>query len=200
MLPSFNVVLLNNEIGNTTIKLNDLCKGRIGVIDLWHTKCVKCPSALEKFNKESQKFTSDDNVMFIAGALSLGEGNLDEVSELGPESWENLTHLFIETENKDEAKATFGYSSVPYYIVFDKNGRIIKYGDSKTVDYMKEIKLALFESNQAEEESSHTKDENDVSFINNNIPIPVDDITTKTSLLNIPSSTNENVFKIDEDF
>ena len=35
-------------------------------------------------------------------------------------TWENLTHVFIAESIKDEAKRQFGYSAVPYYIVFNK--------------------------------------------------------------------------------
>lgn len=82
MLPSFQVSVLGDGTRECTLK--EVCAGKAGVIDLWHTKCQKCPAGLDKFNADSEQFSSED-VMFIACALSLGAGNKDDVSELGPE-------------------------------------------------------------------------------------------------------------------
>ena len=35
-------------------------------------------------------------------------------------TWENLVHVFVEEDMKDQAKAAFGYTAVPFYVVFDK--------------------------------------------------------------------------------
>lgn len=149
LLPDVPVTLLDGS--DSMLSLRDFCSGRIGVIDLWHTKCTKCPAGLEKFNTESTKFSSAD-VMFIACALSLGEGNKDDVADIGPDSWSNLHHIFVETENKDTLKAALGYSAVPFYVLFDKTGAIIKSGDSKAFDYSRELTKLLesVESNNNE--------------------------------------------------
>jgi hypothetical protein len=83
MLPSFKVVVLGENERECT--LNELCQGKIGVLDLWHTKCTKCPSGLDKFNTEAEKYAQNDDVLFIACALSLGDGNKEDVSELALE-------------------------------------------------------------------------------------------------------------------
>ena len=46
------------------------------VIDLWHTKCTKCPTALSKLNQEAEGVNKSE-VMYISIALSLGEGNYE---------------------------------------------------------------------------------------------------------------------------
>ena len=51
-------------------------------------------------------------------------------------SWENLTHIFVEESDKEKAKAAFGFTAVPFYVVFDKDGTIVASGDSKTIDYV----------------------------------------------------------------
>lgn len=82
MLPRLKIsVLGENEVEST---LDEFCFGKNGVIDLWHTKCQKCPAALDKFNTEALQFSSEE-VIFVACALSQGEGNKDDVAEIGPE-------------------------------------------------------------------------------------------------------------------
>lgn len=39
---------------------------------------------------------------------------------LSHRTWDNLMHVFVEEDVKDQAKAAFGYSAVPFYVVFDK--------------------------------------------------------------------------------
>jgi hypothetical protein len=35
-------------------------------------------------------------------------------------TWANVTHVFVEESIKEKAKAAFGYTSVPFYVVFNK--------------------------------------------------------------------------------
>lgn len=83
MLPTFAVSVLGENEKECTLR--ELCSGKIGVIDIWHTKCQKCPAALDKFNGDAEEFSNNDKVSFIALALSLGTGNKEDVAELGPE-------------------------------------------------------------------------------------------------------------------
>jgi hypothetical protein len=110
------------------------------VIDLWHSKCVKCPAALDKLNdfagsSSTSTSSSSDDVLYVSCALSQGPGNIDLACEMVADTWENLTHVFMEVEVKEEAKALFGFNAVPFVIVVDKDGNVIGHGDPKTVDY-----------------------------------------------------------------
>ena len=49
------------------------------VIDFWHTKCVRCPAALEKLNSEA---AMRKDVLFAACALSQGAENLEIVQDV----------------------------------------------------------------------------------------------------------------------
>jgi hypothetical protein len=37
-------------------------------------------------------------------------------------AWSELNHLFVDEADKDACKACFGYTSVPFYVVFDEVG------------------------------------------------------------------------------
>ena len=84
MLPDIKVTVIEEEGVEQETTLRGLCAGKIGVIDFWHTKCIRCPAALDKFDSEFEKL-NQSGVSFIACAISQGTGNKEEVAELGPE-------------------------------------------------------------------------------------------------------------------
>lgn len=131
-LPSISVVVFEDDSTRTTT-LKELCQGRAGVIDFWTTKCVRCPAALGKLNEEAGE-ADKDKFMYIACALSQGEGNQDDVQDFISD-WDNLTHVFVDLKDKEAVKSTFGFSAVPFYVVFDQNGTIVGKGEPKAFDY-----------------------------------------------------------------
>lgn len=74
VLDSLIVTPLNLDENSSPITLNELRSGRYIIVDFWHTKCVKCPAALEKLNEEAAESAADD-VIFVSCALSQGPGN-----------------------------------------------------------------------------------------------------------------------------
>lgn len=88
MLPAISVKVIRTVDGSDlkrfegqTASLQEVLRGKGGVIDLWHTKCVRCPAALEKLSDFAQSRGSQD-VVFIACALSQGDGDEDMVTDL----------------------------------------------------------------------------------------------------------------------
>lgn len=57
-------------------------------------------------------------------------------------TWENLAVIFVEEEHKDALKAAFGYSAVPFYIIFNAAGQVAKSGDSKAINIEQDLALA----------------------------------------------------------
>jgi thiol-disulfide isomerase/thioredoxin len=76
-LPAYNVTTLEDS---TTTELPALTEDKFLVIDFWTSKCVKCPSALDKLNEEA--ITYSENAKFVSVALSQGIGNIDIVRDL----------------------------------------------------------------------------------------------------------------------
>lgn len=84
-LPSIPVALLRAPEGSDlkaregqSVPLSELLNGKNGVIDLWHTKCTRCPAALEKLND----FVTSTSSIRIACALSQGPRDVDTVNDL----------------------------------------------------------------------------------------------------------------------
>jgi hypothetical protein len=143
-LPSIPVALLRAPEGSDlkaregqSVPLSELLNGKKGVIDLWHTKCTRCPAALEKLND----IVTSTSSIGIACALSQGPRDVDTVNDLIQDTWENLAIIFVEEEHKDSLKAAFGYSAVPFYIFFNVTGQVVKSGDGKSINVESDLAL-----------------------------------------------------------
>ena len=89
-----------------TRKANDA--GKPLVLDLWHTKCVRCPEALTKLDGIAGS-GKHPGVVFAACALSLcdkpdppksEEAGREAVIELVDDMWDNLKHCYMTAEEK----------------------------------------------------------------------------------------------------
>jgi thiol-disulfide isomerase/thioredoxin len=121
LLPDLAVTTLVPE--GDEPEMSSLCRLRDGkamVIDFWTTKCTRCPAALEKLNNEAGLAENDD-IVFVSCALSQGEGNYAVAADLVCDgSFDDMTHCFMEMDVKETAKTSFGFTSVPFYVVTDK--------------------------------------------------------------------------------
>ena len=108
--------------GKAEVSLGELIQGRNTVLDLWHTRCSRCPAALDRLNDEA---AANPEVQFIACALSLGEGDLERVQMMIVQ-WPNLRHVFLDEEAKERIKDEFAVSSVPYSIAVNEVNRCVR--------------------------------------------------------------------------
>ena len=141
LLPDLAVTLLvanSDENAEETTTLSRLQgeENKAMVIDFWTTKCTRCPAALEKLNDEACLAENAD-ILFVSCALSQGEDNYAMAADLVCDngSFNELTHCFMNMETKEIAKATFGFASVPFYVVVDKRGVVLGMGEPKAVNY-----------------------------------------------------------------
>lgn len=136
--------------------------GKPLVLDFWHTRCTNCPAALSKLD-EIAGSGKHAGVAFAACALSLGagmdegednEGSADQVVELGvDDQWENLTHVYMGFDEKEKAKAHFGFKAVPFCVVYGADGKVKFQGDPKAIDF-----ATVFSAPAAEEVASTLAD------------------------------------------
>ena len=119
----------------TCMKLSAFRAGKPLVLDFWHTRCVKCPAALTKLDMIAPLHPG---VLFASCCLSLGsetEGTQEQVLELLEDQWENLKHVYMTVDEKEAAKRQFGFSAVPFCVVFDADGAELYRGDPGSVDF-----------------------------------------------------------------
>ena len=108
--------------------------GKPLVLDFWHTRCTRCPAAISKLDDLAPKHP---HVQFASCALSLGsetEGTQEQVLELLEGQWENLAHLYMTFEEKEFAKKEFGFTAVPFAVVFNAEGKVCYSGDPAKID------------------------------------------------------------------
>ena len=79
-LPDLSVTLLDSTSAQTN--LNAVRNNRLMVLDFWHTKCVKCPAALDKLNEAAEADLTQGDVVYVSCALSQGPGNRDLASDM----------------------------------------------------------------------------------------------------------------------
>eukprot|EP00310_Coccolithus_braarudii_P012384 CAMPEP_0183349606 /NCGR_PEP_ID=MMETSP0164_2-20130417/13734_1 /TAXON_ID=221442 /ORGANISM="Coccolithus pelagicus ssp braarudi, Strain PLY182g" /LENGTH=186 /DNA_ID=CAMNT_0025521353 /DNA_START=27 /DNA_END=587 /DNA_ORIENTATION=+ len=111
-------------------------KDRPMVLDFWHAKCVNCPAALTKLDRlaASGKYPG---VVFAACAISLGTEATDQehISEMIEGEWEELVHLYATVREKEIAKAEYGFSTVPFCVVFAADGEVLSMGDPARLNF-----------------------------------------------------------------
>ena len=98
----------NGTVAESSCTLSALRAGQPLVLDLWHTKCVRCPAALTKLNAIAAS-GKHPGVVFAACALSLcdkpdGPSSEDEgreqVTELVDDMWDSLKHCYMTADEK----------------------------------------------------------------------------------------------------
>jgi thiol-disulfide isomerase/thioredoxin len=99
MLPSFTVKVIksvNNSEVSVPHEQNLLLltsEHDLIVLDLWHTKCTRCPAYIEKLNNLAADYQANASVGFYTCALSQGGSDMDLVEDLVIE-YENLLVSF----------------------------------------------------------------------------------------------------------
>jgi hypothetical protein len=76
-----------------------------------------------------------ENVQFISICCDELDGARDIIEKDDDLRWQNVSHYFMNRENKEEAKKILGFRSVPFYVVMDENGSITQSGNGKSIDF-----------------------------------------------------------------
>eukprot|EP00618_Florenciella_parvula_P026471 CAMPEP_0119511062 /NCGR_PEP_ID=MMETSP1344-20130328/29834_1 /TAXON_ID=236787 /ORGANISM="Florenciella parvula, Strain CCMP2471" /LENGTH=200 /DNA_ID=CAMNT_0007548027 /DNA_START=16 /DNA_END=618 /DNA_ORIENTATION=+ len=124
-LPDVPLRLLDDDSTETTLLA--LAEGRHVVIDFWTTRCERCPEALTKLNKFAEGWDQEAlPTLFLSICCGNGTADDEEVGrDLAEEGeWYEMTHAYVATETKEMCKETFGFKSVPHYVVASKDGQV----------------------------------------------------------------------------
>lgn len=115
----------------TELTVRDLVANKNIIIDLWTTRCTRCPDALDKLNYEaSQIDLLNESTEFVS--ICLG-GTVDAAREILEEPsvprWIHMSHYFMDNDSKEKAKQILQFKTVPYYIVCNDNNEIVEAGN-----------------------------------------------------------------------
>ena len=118
------LTVLDMESGTaaeSSCTLSALRDGKPLVLDLWHTKCVRCPEALTKLDAIAGS-GKHPGVVFAACALSLcdkpdppksEEAGREAVIELVDDMWDNLKHCYMTADEKVSPHTALTYTCLP---------------------------------------------------------------------------------------
>jgi thiol-disulfide isomerase/thioredoxin len=132
---TFTVLDIDASKAGESTTLAAFRAGKPLVLDFWHTRCTKCPTAISKLDTIAPKHP---DVTFAACALSLGsetEGTQEQVLDLLEGQWENLRHMYMTVAEKEAAKTQFGFTQLPFAVVFGADGTILFSGDPQGIDF-----------------------------------------------------------------
>jgi hypothetical protein len=107
-MPAFEetqtLAILDIENGtSSSCTISELRAGKPLVLDLWHTKCTRCPDALTKLDMLAAS-GKHAGVVFASCALSLcdkpdgpesEDAGREQVTELIDDMWDNLKHCYM---------------------------------------------------------------------------------------------------------
>ena len=121
--PDLPLTLFDDD--STASSLTKLRAGKPLIIDFWTTRCERCPACLDKLDKIAESL--GDKVVFAALCLD----DPDFAQELVDEhDWEHITHGGMDLETKEQAKAAFGFTSVPHLVIIGADGTTLFCGSA----------------------------------------------------------------------
>ncbi len=121
--PDLPLTLFDDD--STASSLTKLRAGKPLIIDFWTTRCERCPACLDKLDTIAEAL--GDKVVFAALCLD----DPDFAQELVDEhDWDHITHGGMDLETKEQAKAAFGFNSVPHLVIVGADGTALFCGSA----------------------------------------------------------------------
>ena len=90
--------------------------------------------ALDKLDSMA-KDSKYANVQFVSICCDQLDGARNIIEKDDDLRWQNVSHFFMESRDKEEAKRMLGFKSVPFYVVLNESGEITQLGNEKAVDF-----------------------------------------------------------------
>ncbi len=138
LAPEFSGALSNG----TNFSLNDL-KGKIVYVDVWATWCAPCIEEIPYAKKLEKKFEGSEQVAFLNVSVDRDRNAWTKFIS-SDRDWKG-THINLEEDQSDLFWKAYKISSVPTYILIDKDGKIIntKAPRPSSPDLLKELNRLL---------------------------------------------------------
>ncbi|CAN0118232.1 unnamed protein product, partial [Discosporangium mesarthrocarpum] len=100
--------------------------------DFWTTRCTNCPAALDSLDELAALCPSASFVAVNIDGTDAAAATL--VLESASEGrWTRLKKVHLAEEDKERAKALLGMRVVPFYVIVNQGGAIVRSGTWKAV-------------------------------------------------------------------
>ena len=114
-------------------------KGKVLVIDVWATWCKSCLMNMSKFIALKEEYKEDPNVEFVTVSTDSDEVRENWLAAINKFKMGCMLNLTPDYSGEQNFINEYRVSSVPRYIVIDKNGNIVSVFAPKPDDGMKEM-------------------------------------------------------------
>ena len=104
------------------------------MIDLWTTRCTRCPAALDTLNQFADDVSgiATSNIQCISiccGDRLDGAREIIEATKMP--RWGAVQHYFMSYNDKERLKQLLNFRQVPFYVVFHCSGALLYAGHQK---------------------------------------------------------------------
>jgi hypothetical protein len=171
------------------------------LLDLWTTRCTRCPAALDSLNETASNAvnsTSSNPVQFLSICCGDTLDGAREILEATKEPrWNAMRHYFMAFHDKERLKQILQFSQVPFYIVFDQSG-ILLYSGSKKTDFQElfgnSTGISVYAADKVSIPTS-TK----LEKLSDDKQITTTDVRSPTSALSVPAPLENNTTLVIDD-
>jgi thiol-disulfide isomerase/thioredoxin len=123
-----NLLLLSLKDANKMpVKLSDF-KGKVIVLDFWHTYCGACFRAFPEIEKVEQSFSSNNHVVFFSVGIPFRNQSINDLIATTTELPYDLNYLYADVSNRDSVLSIFQLEKYPTIVVIDKTGQLFYLG------------------------------------------------------------------------
>ena len=117
-------------------------RGKVVVLDFWATNCPPCMASFPKFIKMHEKYGDKGLVVISVSLDSLEkEGAVERANKFLTKQNSPLRNLLLD-EPFDVWKSKFDFVSLPFYYVFDRHGKWVRF---RADDYKEKKEGILYE-------------------------------------------------------
>ena len=123
-----------------SLTISDPLSPYVFIIDLWTTRCTRCPAALDFLNDcalaNPCSMDQEQHVQYVSICCGDSIDGAREIIEAPPiPRWNAMRHFFMAFDDKERAKQLLNFRQVPFYVALDRHGKLVYSGNKKPENF-----------------------------------------------------------------